>query len=137
MRHKLLLEYSLAVEQAVEAMQGAHVEHYAEEILTPERANLRIRIRFANGCLLEVNEAAIVEADQLVPLNYRYHCQNQQNRLLFRYDDTPHFPSLSSFPHHKHLPGGAIATEKPTIFDMLKEGKAAIQRASRTLLDAE
>ena len=31
---------------------GAHVEHYTEEILTPERVNLRIRIRRAQGHLL-------------------------------------------------------------------------------------
>jgi hypothetical protein len=124
MRHKLLSEYLLAVEQAVEAMQAVHVENYIEEILTPERANLRIRIRFASGCLLELNEAVIVEADTLIPLDYRYHYQDAQNRLLFRYDNTPHFPGLSSFPHHKHLPNDTLATEKPTVFQVLEESKA-------------
>nr|WP_253881088.1 MULTISPECIES: DUF6516 family protein [Microcystis] len=36
-------------------------------------------------------------------LDYRYHFQDEQNNLVFRYDSTPHFPNLSTFPHHKHL----------------------------------
>ena len=33
---------------------------------------------------------------------YSYHYQNEDASLIFRYDDTPHNPELSSFPHHKH-----------------------------------
>jgi hypothetical protein len=44
----------------------------------------------------------IVTDHILTFLDYRYHCQDQQNSLIFRYDSTPHFPNLSSFPHHKH-----------------------------------
>lgn len=48
MRHRLLVDYLDRVEQAVASCEGAYVERYVEEILTPERANLRIRIRFEN-----------------------------------------------------------------------------------------
>ena len=58
-----------------------------EEVIT-ERVNLRIRLRFEQGHLLEINEAAIVEEDSLVLLDYRYHCQDGQNRLIFRYYST-------------------------------------------------
>lgn len=50
MPHKHLEHYLAEVEQALEALPGAYVEHYEEEIITPERANLRIR--FAAGHLL-------------------------------------------------------------------------------------
>ena len=56
-------------------------------------------------------------------LDYRYHCQNTENGLLFRYDNTPHFPTLSSFPHHKHLPDDVIVSVKPTIFQVIKESE--------------
>jgi len=46
-----------------------------EEILTSERANLRIRLRFQSGCLLEINEAIIVENNAPKTLGYRYHFQ--------------------------------------------------------------
>jgi len=123
MPHNLLLDYLNAVELAISSLTNVYVEHYVEEILTAKRANLRIRLRFMTGYLLEINEAVVVEADNLVSLDYRYHCQDAQNHLLFRYDNTPHFPALSSFPHHKHLPNDVIASVKPTIFQVIKESE--------------
>ncbi|WP_337907188.1 toxin-antitoxin system TumE family protein [Iningainema tapete] len=34
---------------------------------------------------------------------------------------TPHFPNLSTFPHHKHLPDDVISSDKPEITQVLKE----------------
>ncbi|MCY4025689.1 MAG: hypothetical protein OXH75_05170 [Acidobacteria bacterium] len=69
MLHELLGAYLQRIHQVVSQCSGAHVEHYAEEILTPERVNLRIRIRLAQGHLVEISEAVVVEADRLVPLD--------------------------------------------------------------------
>ena len=49
-------------------MSNAYVERYTEEILTPQRVNLRIRLRFEQGHLLEINEAVIVVEDSLARL---------------------------------------------------------------------
>jgi hypothetical protein len=46
----------------------------------PERVNLRIRLRFDNGYLLEIHEAVIIAGQGLAYLDYRYHCQDEQNR---------------------------------------------------------
>lgn len=121
MLHSILADYLNAVEQSVSCLINVYVEHYVEEILTATRANLRIRIRFTKGYLLELNETVTVDADKLVALDYRYHCQNGQNILLFRYDNAPHFPDLATFPHHKHLPNGTVACVKPSIFAVFKE----------------
>lgn len=88
------------------------------------RANLRIRLRFKNGALLEINEAIIVENGALKTLGYRYHLQGADNQLLFRYDNTPHFPDLPSYPHHKHLSDTVIVSSKPDLLDVLQEAKA-------------
>ncbi len=121
MLHEALADYLDRVEQAILRCSSAYVERYTEEILTPERVNLRIRIRFKQGHLLEINEAVVVMEDNLVPLDYRYHCQDEQNRLIFRYDSTPHFPYLASFPHHKHLPDDVITSDKPDIERVVQE----------------
>ncbi len=126
MRHRLLADYLDRVEQAVASCEGAYVERYVEEILTPERANLRIRIRFERGHLLEINEAIVISADELTWLDYRYHCQDLQNRLIFRYDSTPHFPDLPGFPHHKHLPDVVMGGERPDLIAVLEEAKTAL-----------
>jgi hypothetical protein len=125
MLHEILARYLARVEQAILRCRNAYVEHYTEEILTPQRANLCIRLRFEQGHLLEINEAVMIVEDRLMPLDYRYHCQDKQNRLLFRYDSTPHFPGLPSFPHHKHLPDDVIGCEKPDLEQVMQEAMEA------------
>lgn len=120
-----LAQYLGNVETAVRGIQNANVERYEEEILSSDRINLRIRIRFANGYLLEMNEAVIVENGQISHLGYRYHFQDQNNRLVFRYDDTPHFPNIPSFPHHKHTPIAVEAARKPSIIEVINEATAS------------
>jgi len=71
---------------------------------------------------LELNEAAIVEAGHIRHLGYRYHFQDRQNNLVFRYDNTPHFPEINSFPHHKHLKDNIVAVDKPSILKVIEEG---------------
>ncbi|HAN74540.1 MAG TPA: hypothetical protein DCQ51_17120 [Planktothrix sp. UBA8407] len=117
----ILSDYLAQIEQAILYSSNVYVERYEEEILTPKRANLRIRLRFNQTHLLEINEAIIVADNQLDFLDYRYHFQDENNCLIFRYDSTPHFPNLPNFPHHKHLPNDVIASEKPEITQVLKE----------------
>jgi hypothetical protein len=125
MLHETLAQYLARVEQAILRCSDAYVECYTEEILTPQRANLRIRLRFEQGHVLEINEAVVVVEDSLVPLDYRYHCQDTHNRVIFRYDSTPHFPGLPNFPHHKHRSDGVIGCEKPDIEQVVREAMEA------------
>jgi len=54
---------------------------------------------------------------------YVYHYQAADGSLIFRYDNTPHFPTLSSYPHHKHLSDGSsvVACAAPTLAKVLTE----------------
>jgi hypothetical protein len=122
MLHEALRVYLERIEQAIERLDQVYVERYVEEILTPERVNLRIRLRTAGGDLLEIHEAVTIANGALTPLDYRYHCQDGQNRLRFRYDSTPHFPGLPHFPHHKHLADSqVVGTEKPDLLQVIQE----------------
>jgi hypothetical protein len=76
MLHNALKDYLDGVEQAILQCGHVYVERYVEEILTPVRANLRIRLRTSGGHLLEIHEAVVVADDRLVHLDYRYHCQD-------------------------------------------------------------
>jgi hypothetical protein len=124
MLHERLAEYLAAVETAVKQLADAYIERYEEEILTPERVNLRLRVRFSTGYLLEVNEALVVTGGALQALGYRYHCQDGHHALVFRYDNTPHFADLPSFPDHKHLPDRVVAATKPMLAQVIEEAAA-------------
>ena len=121
MSRKLIQAYLDETEELLLNCSNAYIEEYSAVILTTERANLRIRIGFAIRYLLAVSEAFVVVDNQIKYIDYRYHFQDEQNSLIFRYDSTPHFPNLSSFPHHKHLFDNVIACEKPHIADVLQE----------------
>lgn len=123
MLHECLADYLAEVETAVRQLVGGYVERYEEEILTPERVNLRLRIRFTSGYLLEVSEAVVATESGLQTLGYRYHFQDGNQALVFRYDDTPHFPDLASFPHHKHLPDHVISVKKPLLVQVVEEAE--------------
>ena len=96
------------------------------EPLDPTRANLRLRIRMDSGHLLEIGEALTLEDGSLAFLHYRYHFQDPDNVLIFRYDSSPHHRSLPTFPHHKHLPNAIMPSIKPTIQQVIQEALAAI-----------
>ena len=120
---EIIAKYLGEVEAVLQSLKDCHLEKYEEEILTSQRANLRVRIRFSKGQLLELNEAVIVDGGSLKHLSYRYHFQGKNNKLIFRYDNTPHFPDLETFPHHKHLPNQVMPTEKPSITEVINEIK--------------
>lgn len=121
MLHEKIAVYLKEIAEKIQTLENIYIEKYEEEILTAWIFNLCIRIRFVQGYLLEINEAAYVEEEQFDFLSYRYHLQNAQNTLIFRYDNTPHFPQLSSFPHHKHLPYAVENSQKPKLLQVICE----------------
>jgi hypothetical protein len=118
-----LRNYLDTIEAAVRNLPGAYAERYEEEILAADRVNVRIRVRFRQGFLLELNEAIIAERATIRHLDYRYHFQDQQGQLIFRYESTPHFPELEKFPHHKHAGTGVMGCERPSILQVIEEIK--------------
>ena len=79
MLHELLEAYLANIDTVLRTLVKTYVEKYETEILSAERLNLRIRLRFENGCLLELNEALFVENGELRHLGYRYHCQDEKS----------------------------------------------------------
>jgi hypothetical protein len=61
---------------------------------------------------------------------YVYHYQAADGSMVFRYDNTPHFPALSSFPHHEHLSDETrmMACPAPTLVQVLAEIETLIPR---------
>lgn len=116
-----LQSYLLDIRQAIGRWAGIRVEHYREQLLTATRGNLRVRLRLADDSLIEISEALVVHEGELTWLGYRYHWQDVAARLIFRYDDAPHYPEIDTFPHHKHIGETVIASERPHLPDVIEE----------------
>ena len=65
-----------------------------------------------------------MEGTSLVKTDYTYHYQDRQNNLIFRYDNAPHHPEVSTHPHHKHTPQGLEAANPLNLWDILRETDA-------------
>lgn len=96
------------------------------DILT-ERASesegyFRARVFFEDGSLLDFSVYVIPTRDDAIELvSYRYHWQDKNEKLISRWDNTPHFPHLPNAPHHIHNGGTdeVMAGNPIHIFDVL------------------
>lgn len=85
-------------------------------------AFVRGDVYFADDSRLHFRE--LVDTRQLpVRDMYAYHYQSADGALLFRYDNTPHYPDLPSFPHHKHVAKGpkVISSNPQDLFSVIRE----------------
>jgi hypothetical protein len=64
-------------------------------------------------------------------LKYRYHYEDPDGRLVFRYDNAPHHPEVETFPHHKHLSDGRVVPSVEQSLPRVLEEVAELQRARR------
>jgi len=64
-------------------------------------------------------------------IKYAYHYQDHEGRMIFRYDNEPHCPSLPTFPHHKHL-----AESREPIESMEEPIENVLREVARTLARA-
>jgi len=92
--------------------------------LTTKRYN--VRQGYISGSLLFTNghRLAFVEvknADRPAKIKYRYQYMDGQDVLIFRYHNTPHYPAVATFPHHKHTGERIEESNEPILFDVLLE----------------
>ena len=74
--------------------------HVRNEQVSLKKGYVRLTALFIDNSELHVFE--YVDSD-LRRISYAYHYQDSSRSLIFRYDNEPHYPSLHTFPHHKHL----------------------------------
>ncbi|MCI0390186.1 MAG: DUF6516 family protein [Acidobacteria bacterium] len=77
-------------------------------------------IYFKDGSRLEFLERIVIERARPVKRYYRYQYVLRKS-AVFRYDNAPHYPKLPTFPHHKHIGRKTIATEEPSLKQVLQE----------------
>jgi hypothetical protein len=123
-----ILAYFERVQALISGLSQVEIERYDERVLSPERGNLRIRLRFSDNSLLEVSEAIHSAGGALVWLSYRYHYQKANGSVIFRYDNTPHHPEVSTHPSHKHGPDAVIGAVRPDIEGIIEEVRSHIKQ---------
>lgn len=129
---KSVEDYFDDVRQLIDHTPEADIERYEEQILSENRGVLRIRLRFPDKALLEISEAIVIVAGEPRWIAYRYHYQGPSAELVFRYDNAPHRPEISTHPDHKHSGDQILASPHPTIEQVLLELVAIRERDKRS-----
>jgi hypothetical protein len=80
----ILSNYLERVEQTIQQCSNVYVERYEEEILTPTRANLRIRLRFNQTHLLEISDRFL-----RIRKEYNFQISEQCDRIFCHKCDMP------------------------------------------------
>lgn len=91
---------------------------------------IRGDIYFRDGSLLHLRKFINVEHG-VERYMYVYQYQGPTGDLIFRYDNTPHFPALPTFPHHKH-----DTSETNVMAAMPPDLEAIFAEVRRYILDA-
>jgi hypothetical protein len=76
-------------------------------------------IIFIDGSELSFLE--LVDIEMPFKQKYKYQYMDKSKSLLFRYDNSKHYPDIESFPHHKHTYNSISASSEPELFDVLIE----------------
>lgn len=86
------------------------------------RGRIKARIFFWDSSSLNIEE--VVDTEAGFPHKTGYSYTSLQNEVhIFRYDNAPHFPQFSTFPHHKHV-GASERPEpanEPTLNQVFRE----------------
>lgn len=88
---------------------------------------IRGNIYFLDGSILHLREFVNIQHG-IERYLYAYHYQRPDGTLVFRYDNTPHFPALPTFPHHKHegSESNVVAASQPDLRAILTEIQGSI-----------
>jgi len=120
----LIEDYFQSLLQVIAASPSARTPDIAFEKRSPAIGHLRGNIYFKDDSLLHFRELVNLRLGDR-PTVYVYHYQRADHSLVFRYDNSNHFPHLPGFPHHKHVNDetnvvSAVAPDLVTVLDEIE-----------------
>lgn len=95
----------------------------SKQVDRSKNGHFRARVTFTDNSLLEFSEFVEQNADdEIQVVTYSYHWSDENDNIIRRWDNTPHFPKLKHFPHHVHVKEDDVISGKPIdIFGVLDE----------------
>ena len=98
------------------------VQETSIDIRSESTGKLKGSISFIDGSVLYFIEIIKINSE-FRKLKYSYHYQIKNGKLVFRYDNAPHYKSVRSFPNHKHFSSdnNVLSSSIPTLKSILAE----------------
>lgn len=116
----MITKYFKEIENTISSFSNLIKEYSkSEKLYSENKGYIRCKIVFTNNYSLSFME--LIDIEKPVKQKYSYHFKDDDNNLMFRYDNAEHHPKLNTFPHHKHLPNNVIKSTEPELLDILME----------------
>lgn len=119
--------HAAAIEAAIRGCPVVTTYSLSATQLSPETGYVEGEVRFVDGSRLVFFEfLRRAAAGGWGRDKYRYQFMDDNNRLLFRYDNAPHHREVETFPHHKHVPSGVTYSSALGLAEVLIEAEAHV-----------
>ena len=96
----MIEDYFAQLEGVIKEFSNVRFVTLTKKIYNISQGYISGSIIFENNHRLDFVE--VKNVDGLNKIKYRYHYMNEEQVMIFRYDNGPHHANVSTFPHHKH-----------------------------------
>ena len=125
-----LYSYLVRLETMLRSRQDITV-NTLEVTVTTIGALFNSEVSFYDGSRLSIfEELETVRQQRFHRLRYKFHYQGRDGALVFRYDNSPHYSDLATFPYHKHVGDAVVEAEPPDLGKVLAEIDAILYEES-------
>ncbi len=76
---------------------------------------IKVEITFINGSMLFMKEYFFENTER----KYSFHWADRNGKALCRWDNSPHWGRVSTFPHHKHVNDHVVESRETTLEEVL------------------
>src|SRR3990172_204979 len=113
-KQKRELEYALLdlIVRFKHVIKSFHISMYEQE---GEILRFKAQLTFINDSKLFIKEYLFENKER----KYAYHWTDTSGNLICRWDNTNHWPGISTFPHHKHTGNEVFESTETSVGDVL------------------
>ena len=115
----MIEEYFAQLEGIIKEFPNVRFVSLTKKIYNISQGYISGSIVFENNHRLDFVEVKNVEV--LSKIKYRYHYMNDEQSMIFRYDNALHHADVSTFPHHKHDGESIRESVEPNLDQVLLE----------------
>ena len=111
--------YFWQIEKTINEFPNIRFSSLTKKIYNATQGYISGSITFDNEHRLDFVE--VKNTDIEPKIKYRYHYMDENNKMIFRYDNAPHHSEVQTFPHHKHELDEISSSKEPNLYDVLLE----------------
>jgi hypothetical protein len=86
---------------------------------------IKVRAKVIDGTILFIHEIFRINSHK-----YSYHWQEKDGKVIIRWDNSPHWKKVKTFPYHKHIADDVFSCQKMSISDVISEIEGKIKDAN-------